>query len=96
MGAVYVLNNSFTDYFLTKSAVEPSSAPIFNVYPNPASETFTLEAEIGSKIVIFDIQGRIVKDLIAQSIQQRVDIGNFTSGVYLVRSNENMARLVKK
>mgnify|MGYP001021162602 CR=1 FL=1 len=95
MGAIYVLKNSFTDYFLTKSSVESLSLSA-SIYPNPAHEYFTLESEIGSRITIFDIQGKIVKSLIAESIQQTINIGDLRSGVYMVRSGNGLSKLVKK
>lgn len=95
-GAVYVLQNDFTDYFLEKSAVNNFEAKTLKIYPNPANEYFTLESEIGTHITIFDVQGRMLKNLIAESTQQKVDISNLKSGVYLVRLGNNPGRLIKK
>jgi len=68
----------------------------FSMTPNPASDWVVLTFEAGSEaeVMVTDVTGRIVGNpkLPAGSKQMRIDVGQFSSGLYTVqvRSNGNI------
>ncbi|MDD5977022.1 MAG: T9SS type A sorting domain-containing protein, partial [Bacteroidales bacterium] len=58
------------------------------VYPNPASERATISVsgvESGAKIVVSDMQGRIILSDDMTSETYELSVANMTSGVYYIR-----------
>ena len=58
------------------------------VYPNPASERATISVsgvENGAKIVVSDMQGRIILSDNMTSETYELSVANMTSGVYYIR-----------
>lgn len=72
-------------------AVEAAEERTFKVYPNPASETVTVEGE--GEIEIVDIAGRTVVRSECHGATQ-IDISQLPKGVYYVKNNK--AKIVKK
>jgi hypothetical protein len=60
------------------------------LYPNPASNYFTLNTTI-SKVEIYSITGQLIKSFNAnQSKENQYSIGDLNNGIYLVKTwNEN-------
>ena len=76
---------------------EPS-APQMRVYPNPATNTVTVNfaGRIGGEMALYDITGRIVKRLHANDSTISFDISDLPSGVYFLRAQGSVARIVKR
>lgn len=58
------------------------------IYPNPASEQITIELPgelLSSTIVVQTIDGRIIQEQIAASLNTQISLINLKSGIYLVR-----------
>ena len=77
----------------TTNLVSPSSTAPFSLYPNPASGSFTLEAEGLTRdefqIEVTDARGRVVwlrqVSHPGGSFRQFIDLGEASEGIYLVR-----------
>ena len=54
-----------------------------SLYPNPASENFRLNTSENIKITMFDISGRLVKEMLYTS--QAISIEGLKAGIYLVQ-----------
>ncbi len=94
----YVTNSAGTAYgqeqpFLTSSLndVEKNQFTV-SMYPNPTTSTTKLVVsgiEGDAKIVISDVQGRILNTTIAKAVngkvEQTIDVNNFAKGIYYVR-----------
>lgn len=97
LGAVYVLKNDFTDYFLIRSAVEKNTVnEDIKIYPNPTNDFLAIEGSPGMKIEIIDIQGRLQKEVNLQSTCQRLNIGDLPKGVYLIKSGLTARRIIRE
>ncbi|MBV1923324.1 MAG: T9SS type A sorting domain-containing protein [Flavobacteriaceae bacterium] len=60
------------------------------LYPNPTHDTFRISSqETIDKIVIYSIQGQILKTLNSNDISLSIDISDFKSGSYFVKINAN-------
>ena len=79
---------------------EINNKSLIKVYPNPSSETFTLELDVnsvGSSYIIYNQLGAIVKKGIISNSNQIVDVSNLASGVYdlSIEQTDLRAKLVK-
>ncbi|MFA6200446.1 MAG: fibronectin type III domain-containing protein [Bacteroidales bacterium] len=94
----YVTNSAGTAYgqeqpFLTSSLNDAEKNQFtVSMYPNPTTSTTKLVVngiEGEAKIVISDVQGRILNTTIAKAIdgkvEQTIDVNNFAKGIYYVR-----------
>ncbi len=54
------------------------------IWPNPATETFAIEAAHGRSVTLFDMTGRIVLHTPVQSHKETIGIGHLPNGIYVV------------
>jgi hypothetical protein len=85
--------------YFSKPAVgiNNTSAVSLNVYPNPTENTITIKGLNVNEIniaKIYSIEGKLVA---TQNVSANgtIDLANFTNGIYLVKVNEKVARVVK-
>ncbi|MDC7998173.1 M14 family zinc carboxypeptidase [Gilvibacter sediminis] len=70
------------------------------LYPNPASDSFTIQNtsnQMINEVTIYDIQGRVVfnTDMNGQS-EQNIFVGQLPSGVYMVRMQSDNTDVIKR
>lgn len=65
-----------------------------SVYPNPTSETITIEGIEVDNVMVYNSLGQLVETLEAT---QTIDVRNYTSGIYmmLINGNENVRFVVE-
>ena len=72
----------------------------FNLYPNPAKSfinvDYSILPEIETKIIIIDGTGRIILNRLVDSSSNRIDISQFSTGVYYVRAVNRQWNITKK
>ena len=56
-----------------------------NVYPNPAADYLTVNAENISRITIINTLGQVVSDMKADGNEVRVDVSQLPAGNYFVK-----------
>ena len=57
----------------------------FTIYPNPATDYIRINSNIGvENLIIRDIAGRVVIEKNNLSSSERIELGGFKSGIYLV------------
>ena len=72
-----------TAVFMTPQSIEENSQ-IINVFPNPTSEYINIESVNNiDEIRIFDIQSRVVFSETINSKTKKINISNFSTGVYI-------------
>ena len=64
-----------------------------DVYPNPASETLTIEAQ--GLVTIVDEMGRVVRTLFVDD-KQTIDLQGLSSGVYFVKAGNEVKKVMVK
>lgn len=86
------------DGVLSTDAVTKNSA--FNVWPNPANDVVTVSlngaVEDNASVVIYDIQGRTVKQSNLTASANIINVQDLTSGVYFVNVANGAKKEVKK
>ena len=80
---MYVDNTTNTDY-------DKSRSELILIYPNPAHNYFIVEAENNNfSIEIRNINGMEVLYKEAENKKEHIDISQFTSGVYIIKIEQN-------
>ena len=75
-------------------SIEPNNSQIVvSVFPNPANEFITIKTNLnqGFKMVMFSIQGKIVRETNSTKKTLRIDKGYLNSGIYfiVIKSHDN-------
>lgn len=73
----------------------------FKVYPNPVSTNGSFTVEVPSEMVegqisIIDIEGKVVRQVVAKGTQQSLNVDGLTPGTYVVQINLGEVRMNKK
>ncbi|MCB0661439.1 MAG: T9SS type A sorting domain-containing protein [Saprospiraceae bacterium] len=88
-GGSYFVTDVFK--FNLNELVSGQTEPIegnFTIYPNPATDHLVIEATNGQtiqKLDIFDSQGRHLKTVFGNSIQDNLDISTLPKGMHIIR-----------
>ena len=85
----------FTGYITSPWGVtdikENDKSDRFSIYPNPASNSITIEGNLGSTISIYSVNGQLVKT----TSKRNIDIAQLVPGQYFVVSGNDVQKLVK-
>lgn len=85
--------------------VDPSTLQIndqdgkiqLNVFPNPVTNFFTVRSnQLLENIQIYDIRGQLIKTLIVNDTQIKVDASSLNQGMYIIVGNTRETRLTRK
>nr|MBD5376499.1 T9SS type A sorting domain-containing protein [Bacteroides sp.] len=67
------------------------------VYPNPADDVVSVSASSAlGEIGVFTLDGRLVKQAESSETKATINVGDLTSGLYIVRAAGASARLIKR
>lgn len=68
------------------------------IYPNPASNLLIIESEnLKSKsILVYNLQGQIVKQIPINNLKTEIDISQLIQGVYWIKFGNEVFKIVKK
>ena len=62
----------------------------FNLFPNPATQSFTIESESSiEELTIYNLMGAVVSKIQTSENLVIIDIAEFEGGVYFVEANIN-------
>lgn len=73
-----------------------NSPSYISVYPNPASNSITIETPEKSQLEIITVQGLPIRTIVARDNKTNVDISAFSSGEYIIIVNTGRGIVVKK
>ena len=69
----------------------------FNLYPNPAiNELNILLSTLDNKILIYNLQGKLVKQCCVSAGNHKLDITDLSSGMYVIEVNSDKGRKFQK
>jgi hypothetical protein len=69
------------------------------LYPNPASNEFTLElasSEVSKELFVYSAQGKLVYFKKINSFKTNVDASNWSEGIYLLKIGDEQKMLIKQ
>lgn len=82
----------------TPLAIPEFESQKITIYPNPSSGVFTIESSLFSEkqlYLITDITGKIIAKGKLNSEHPQIDLSSAQSGVYFLKTNNNVFRLLK-
>lgn len=74
--------------------VAENTAREFSVYPNPADDYIMISVDQPTDFTISDIFGKIVLTGTISSDNQQIDISNLSSGMYFIKIDDNLVKLI--
>ena len=81
----------------TDVEIVPSVNNQLIVYPNPCRDRLQIEGvEEGEKISIYNLQGQLVRQNVGCKVQNYLPIEDLSSGVYILKYGDRMARFIKE
>ncbi|MCW3161950.1 T9SS type A sorting domain-containing protein [Chryseobacterium oryctis] len=66
------------------------------VYPNPTNGNFSIKAENSSKAEIYDEAGKMIKAIEIKKGENSADISELPNGVYIIKTNSQSTKIIKK
>jgi hypothetical protein len=64
------------------------------VYPNPTTETFTVQKVSGNKVQLINMYGQVVQQQIVLNGQAVFNVGALARGVYYIKSEQQVGKVV--
>jgi photosystem II stability/assembly factor-like uncharacterized protein len=76
---------------------EQTAKNTFTFYPNPATQSITIKTQLvhSAQLVIYDVMGKEVQRQQINAKESTVDVSALSNGVYFVRVNEEVRKLIK-
>jgi len=75
------------------TGIEDVKGNYFNLFPNPAHESFTLQASSGNifplKTVMMTVEGSVIKEFILREAQEQISVSDLIPGVYFLRLQDS-------
>lgn len=87
-GGIYTTYTEYAAMTISSAGLQESALDEFQIYPNPASSTITIENSVGANITIRDLAGKQVKT-VENNTDSQVTISDLKQGVYLVYLEKN-------
>jgi hypothetical protein len=76
------------------ATIRPNNATNITLYPNPVSDVLSINGmPPGATITIMDVSGKIVR--IYENASETIDVSYLPKGVYFVKANEEVLKLIK-
>ncbi|MCK9338623.1 MAG: T9SS type A sorting domain-containing protein [Bacteroidales bacterium] len=66
------------------------------LFPNPCRETVTLQSENGETILLYNAQGTLILQTIADNKTVTLNMQNFPAGMYILKNGNKVAKFVKR
>ncbi|KGN76990.1 hypothetical protein HW49_11075 [Porphyromonadaceae bacterium COT-184 OH4590] len=84
--------------FALGTGIDHSEHTALGIYPTPAGEFITVEAEVGSSpvsITITDLSGRVVATATTTGNKTVVNVSHLSAGTYIIRVGDKVGKVVK-
>jgi hypothetical protein len=98
---VSTYNDGIYQFALGANALKNTTINKLAIYPNPAQNELVVNTEIGAKLFIYSVTGKLVKTVVADNDNIKVNIKDFATSVYVVKvlsqdGKMSVNRFVKK
>ena len=72
-------------FYYSETGVQDNAEDKVGIYPNPANEKITIEAQNINEIYISNVMGQKIYETSVNDDQVVVDVNDFPSGIYMIR-----------
>ncbi|MDG1476076.1 MAG: CotH kinase family protein [Vicingaceae bacterium] len=97
-GSFIFMDPTFEDINTNTVEVEMIENTInsFNIYPNPTSNNVTIEFNViePQSIYIFNIVGNIVYQQVINDKNIKIEVSNWSKGIYLIKTKDKVEKLI--
>ena len=69
---------------------------LIKVYPNPTDGMIYIECPVNSAIKIYTLSGNLLLQSVALSEKEKIDLSAYPNGIYLLKVNNVMYKMIKK
>ncbi|CAN5407376.1 hypothetical protein BH09BAC5_BH09BAC5_14820 [soil metagenome] len=83
-GDGYVVKFGMSEELVSTEQQELQHQSVLSVFPNPSSDYIIIESGSNAKILIFDVDGRIVKQIFSENKITQINIADLPAGIYLI------------
>lgn len=83
---------------ISTSVMQVLNVPELNIFPNPASNFIYVSSkiEISERIDIYSLDGTLISTQLITISNGKIDIGQLASGIYILKSNNQVAKFIKQ
>ena len=67
-----------------------------NLFPNPTTSSFTVEAEGLTNVTVYNLVGQKVYEMNCQAESVDINLGDVETGIYMVRINTTNGETTKR
>ena len=78
-------NEYFVKFYYSADGIEENPSKNIEIYPNPAKDFLTINAENMSNVRIFNSFGQKVFEQVVESSEVSINLNDYDSGIYLVK-----------
>jgi hypothetical protein len=99
---MYKLENGLFDWLFAQhkdvnAVIEiEGNKQVIMIYPNPANDYLIIETLQKSEIEISNIEGQIIRNIYNNDKKTKIDLGNFSKGVYIIKTMTDKGLVIKK
>jgi len=77
-------------------SLDENGNTIISIYPNPTNNKVYVQAQLGAKIQLFDLHGKLLSQKEALSNETAFDLSAYANGVYLMKISTNDQVIAKQ
>jgi hypothetical protein len=78
------------------STIETSKQIKTAAYPNPTTGVINIETTANENVYLYDITGKLIKNITLNKGNNRIDLTEYPSGNYLLKGNTVSTKIIKK
>ena len=89
-------NQFFLHAYYSTDGVNELEANNVNLFPNPTTSSFTVEAEGLTNVTVYNLVGQKVYEMNCQAESVDINLGDVETGIYMVRINTTNGETTKR
>lgn len=83
-------------YYSKVDVQEPTITYNPPLYPNPSNNVLNIKNQSNEEIIIYDMSGKIIRSVIPNHQEIKIDISSYPIGMYLIRIGSQTYKFVKR
>lgn len=91
------IDGIYLHYGKLSLGVQPAEETAWIIYPNPTEDALIIRgAKAGDRAVLYDLQGRVIANVLLAGEEDMIDIQAVRSGQYILKINNNTTKVIKR
>jgi len=88
-------NDLFT-FNVNNVSIEENQLDLIHLYPNPTSNVLNIQTPVQTHLIIMDMMGKQVMNIVTNQTTTTIDTSDFASGLYVVQGYNFNGRFTSK